>query len=205
MECRSPRHRWRWRRVEWIDRTESRNDGRNSTSVRNDVNLTARWSMSNLSSEQPHIIFFQQVGTFALTLMITSLASLYHDESIQIGEDEKHIERRLSAWLISDPPLNTNYISIFTRKSDVTKSNVSIVQHRSQWQMLKVEVRFSLSSNDPFWSPVFQRFSTKTSFISICSTRFSTKSRPKNFPHFVSIRSIKRLPTISSSVASAAR
>lgn len=35
--------------------------------------------------EQPQVIFLQQVGTFALTLIITSLASLYHDESIQIG------------------------------------------------------------------------------------------------------------------------
>ncbi|CAF5152360.1 unnamed protein product, partial [Rotaria magnacalcarata] len=38
-----------------------------------------------LLREKPDIIFLQQVGTIALTLIITSLSSLYDDESIQIG------------------------------------------------------------------------------------------------------------------------
>jgi hypothetical protein len=35
--------------------------------------------------EKPDVILLQQVGTFALTLIITCLSSLYDDESIQIG------------------------------------------------------------------------------------------------------------------------
>lgn len=35
--------------------------------------------------EKPDVLLLQQVGTFALTLIITSLSEFYDDESIQIG------------------------------------------------------------------------------------------------------------------------
>jgi hypothetical protein len=38
-----------------------------------------------LLREKPDVILLQQVGTVALTLIITCLSSLYDDESIQIG------------------------------------------------------------------------------------------------------------------------
>ncbi|CAF1309296.1 unnamed protein product [Rotaria magnacalcarata] len=81
-----------------------------------------------LLREKPDIIFLQQVGTIALTLIITSLSSLYDDESIQI-----------------DSPTNTNYVSIFTLKSNVEKKNVSTIQNSDNWKMLKVEIEYKSS------------------------------------------------------------
>jgi len=81
-----------------------------------------------LLREKPDVILLQQIGTFALTLIITCLSSLYDDESIQI-----------------DSPNNLNYVSIFTRKSTIKKKDVSIIQNSENWKMLKIEVEYKNS------------------------------------------------------------
>ncbi|CAF1009030.1 unnamed protein product [Rotaria sordida] len=83
-----------------------------------------------LLREKPDVILLQQVGTFALTLIITCLSSLYDDESIQI-----------------DSSNNSNYISIFTRKSSIKKKNVSIIKNSENWNMLKIEIEYKNSIN----------------------------------------------------------
>ncbi|UJR31771.1 hypothetical protein I4U23_019249 [Adineta vaga] len=75
--------------------------------------------------EKPDVILLQEIGTFALTLIITCLSALYDDESIQI-----------------DSSNNSNYVSIFTRKSTMKKTKVSIITNENNWNMLKVETEY---------------------------------------------------------------
>ena len=89
--------------------------------------------------EQPDIILLQQVGTLALTLIITCLSSIYDDESVQIGRRNKAYAKQASGRL--DSPKNCNYVSVFTKKSQVKKAHVSIIQHDDNWKMIKVQVR----------------------------------------------------------------
>ena len=90
--------------------------------------------------EKPDVILLQQTGTFALTFIITQLSTLYDDESIQIGINS--LNRLYLNRNILDSPNNCNYISIFTRKSNIKKKNVSIIKNSENWKMLKVEVNF---------------------------------------------------------------
>ncbi len=86
------------------------------------------------------MIFLQQIGTFALTLIITCLSSLYDDESIQIGM-KKRLDLNFMKNLFLDSPKNCNYVSIFTRKLTIKKKNLSIIQNSENWKMLKIEVK----------------------------------------------------------------
>ncbi|CAF4637060.1 unnamed protein product, partial [Rotaria sp. Silwood2] len=81
-----------------------------------------------LLREKPDVILLQQVGTFALTLIITCLSSLYDDESIQI-----------------DSSNDSNYVSIFTHKSTIKKKHVSMIKNSENWNMLKVEIEYKNS------------------------------------------------------------
>jgi len=80
--------------------------------------------------EKPDVVLLQQVGTFALTFIITSLSTLYDEESAQIA-----------------PPDNCNYVSIFTRKTIIQKRNSSILCDSNNCQMLKVEAIYKNSIN----------------------------------------------------------
>ena len=85
------------------------------------------------------------MGTFALTLIITSLSEFYDDESIQIGIYQRNASEIYLRIECLDPPNNCNYVSIFTRKSTIQKTNHSIVSNSDHWKMLKLEVKINSS------------------------------------------------------------
>ncbi|CAF1074565.1 unnamed protein product [Adineta ricciae] len=78
-----------------------------------------------LLREKPDVILLQEIGTFALTLIITCLSALYDDESIQTD--------------------SLNYVSIFTRKSTMKKAKVLVINNQNNWNMLKVETEYKNS------------------------------------------------------------
>ena len=161
------------------------------------------------SREKPQVILIQQVGTFALTLIITCLSSLYDDESIQIGTGQRLLlVNDLSFFVHLDPPHNANYVSIFTRKSDLTKSNVSIIEHSNHWKMLHVQVRSRNTFGNVLMKSWFAgfRLSTRMLPISIYSTLLSmTMHHRKRSLHSVSKASIRWKWIIPFCVGSAAK
>ena len=53
---------------------------------RDQFDIIRSFELGRISFRQkPQVILLQQVGTFALTLIITSLSPFYDDESVQIG------------------------------------------------------------------------------------------------------------------------
>ncbi|CAF0736358.1 unnamed protein product [Adineta steineri] len=106
-----------------------------------------------LLREKPDVILLQQVGTVALTLIITYLSSLYDDESVQI-----------------DSPNNCNYVSIFTRKSLVKKKNISIISNEDNWKMLKIEVEYKDSLKLDLFNAVIDENTSSFCFEQINET-----------------------------------
>ena len=46
-------------------------------------------------------------------------------------------------YIFLDSPNNSNYVSIFTRKSTIKKIKTSIIDNKNNWNMLKVEVNLN--------------------------------------------------------------
>lgn len=107
-----------------------------------------------------------------------------------------------------DPPRNGNYVSIFTRKSDLTKANVSIIEHANHWKMLHVQVRSRNNLGTVLMNSSFNgfRLSTRMLPISIYSTLSSmTTHHRKRSLRSVSNALIKRKRIIPFCVVSAAK
>ena len=174
------------------------------------LEIIYRFDLTLISSrEKPQVILLQQVGTFALTLIITCLSSLYDDESIQIGTGQRLLlVNDLPFFVHLDPPNNGNYVSIFTRKSDLTKATVSIIEHSNHWKMLHVQVRSRNNLENALINSLSAgfRLSTRMLSISIYSTLSSmTMRHRKRSLRSVSNASIRWKPIIPFCVESAAK
>lgn len=81
-----------------------------------------------------------------------------------------------------DSPVNTNYVSIFTRKSTVKKKNLSIIKNSGNWKMLKIEVKIKQLCFDLRKFCSILRLNTKAQFI----LTYSMLLLMKIHVHFVS-------------------
>ncbi len=95
-----------------------------------------------------------------------------------------------------DSPKNSNYISIFTRKSTIKKKQVSIIQNSENWKMLKIEVRLNESKNSIYL--FIYRLNIKIQLNLIYLMLLLMKIHL----HFLSHKSIRIIPIIFSYLVS---